>query len=232
MATTLKELERLTQFLSKTDGRDKIYRTLQYGCRLVGHVLAGGMKVSPDSLSAKLTKVSSALSDGRKLLRLFKWLNDVLKLSQIYSSAEPMHMQILNVGKSVFNLLYYLVDNTQWLGKVGLIQVDNARLSKHSGRFWMISLILAIIIDMITYQGLLAKRRKLLVAPQLDKEQVKGIDGKLSTLHLSFLRNSCDMPIAVNAASAGSLSAGTTGFLGLISSAVGLYSLYPPPVAK
>lgn len=44
---------------------------------------------------------------------------------------------------------------------------------------------------------------------------------------MSLLKNLCDVPIAANGAFKGKLSTMTTGFLGLISSLVGLYQLYP-----
>jgi len=93
-------LELFTQFLAKTDGRDKIYRTLQYGARLLGHVLAAGTKPHPDSVSAKCTRLSSSLSDGRKLLRLWKWLNEVVKLPQILNSKEDVRMKALQAAKA------------------------------------------------------------------------------------------------------------------------------------
>lgn len=93
-------LEVFTQFLAKTDGRDKIYRTLQYGCRFLGYVLSAGKKVDADSVAAKCTKLSGTLSDGRKLLRLWKWLNEVVKLPQILNSREDVRMQALQAGKA------------------------------------------------------------------------------------------------------------------------------------
>lgn len=98
------------------------------------------------------------------------------------------------------------------------------------------------IIDTWNYVTLHGKLRRL-VAGRADTAEVVALQKKVvvvcacccvlsgskrADLHLGYVRNLCDLPIAANAAVAGPLSAGATGALGLVSSAVGAYLIYPP----
>ena len=58
-----RELNRWLVFLKTTAGRDKVYRFVQYFCRLLAFNLAAA---SATSLAERLTKLSLAVGLGRK----------------------------------------------------------------------------------------------------------------------------------------------------------------------
>lgn len=97
----MEELDRFLQFSAKTEGRDKIYRTAQYGARFVSGVLGsmGSKSESVKDAVTRLTKLSSVMSDGRKLFRLYKSLHEVPKFPTIWQTKESTLMKSLQSAK-------------------------------------------------------------------------------------------------------------------------------------
>lgn len=81
-------LTRVNKVLAQTDGRDKLYKVLQYGSRLLHWYYTSVRKVAPDAV-APLLRMDQAMVSSRKVFRLLKFLGEAQKLlsSQVLKNA-------------------------------------------------------------------------------------------------------------------------------------------------
>eukprot|EP00922_Rhytidocystis_sp_ex-Travisia-forbesii_P009303 GHVS01013561.1.p1 GENE.GHVS01013561.1~~GHVS01013561.1.p1 ORF type:complete len:143 (+),score=23.42 GHVS01013561.1:112-540(+) len=67
------------KFLNQTEGRDKVTKCLQYGCRALSWLLLDTNR----DVSARLTALYKTSSDSRKIFRLGKFMNEYVKLRSL-----------------------------------------------------------------------------------------------------------------------------------------------------
>ena len=68
----------------------------------------------------KAKKLESSLSNGRKIFRLFLFLNEISELHDlIKSSSKEKPLRILKVVSACCSFVYYLTDNMVWLANLG-----------------------------------------------------------------------------------------------------------------
>ena len=68
----------------------------------------------------KAKKLESSLSNGRKIFRLFLFLNEISELHDlIKSSSKEKPLRILKVVSACCSFVYYLTDNLVWLANLG-----------------------------------------------------------------------------------------------------------------
>ena len=64
----------------------------------------------------------SNISNGRKIFRLFLWLNEINELHNIcHSSKLTLNVKVLKTISSVCSFIYYFTDNIVWLSKIGFV---------------------------------------------------------------------------------------------------------------
>ncbi|XP_071477445.1 peroxisomal membrane protein 11B-like [Diadema antillarum] len=128
-------------FLNKTSGRDKLYRTCQYGSRLAWWCIQE-TKRDP-ILVKKLKGLDSHLSTSRKLLRIGKSV-ELLRAAQKSVHLSDPFLQFTITFANVNKATYLLVDHLLWLHRVGLVTVDSRYYGHMSSRFWLATLILCL----------------------------------------------------------------------------------------
>lgn len=136
---------RVISFLNKTSGRDKLYRTCQYGSRLVWWCIQETH--SDPALVKKLQGLDSHLSTSRKLLRIGKSVELLRAAQQSVHLSDPF-LQFTITFANVNKASYLLVDHLLWLHRVGLVAIDTKYYGNLSSRFWLATLILALSTDL------------------------------------------------------------------------------------
>eukprot|EP00742_Colponemidia_sp_Colp-10_P010335 GILJ01011344.1.p1 GENE.GILJ01011344.1~~GILJ01011344.1.p1 ORF type:complete len:328 (+),score=31.64 GILJ01011344.1:30-986(+) len=110
-------LARSVSSLMKTSsGRDKLCAVFQYWAGVYS-------ACTPDAQSAAIAdQVEDALSSGRKIFRLLKFLDDVEKIRTVVTQekAQPLGMRIISILCHVCSFNYYLLDNLIWIDSMGL----------------------------------------------------------------------------------------------------------------
>ncbi|NXU60010.1 PX11C protein, partial [Turnix velox] len=127
-------------------GRDRLVRTLCYGCQLAGGALAGP-QASPSGLAGSLLAVSAQLNACRTALRLFDDLA-MLSYSRSYGLGpkdEDGLVRGLSVLCNVANQLYYPCEHVAWAADAGVLPIGSQRWWTLSTGLWAFSLLLGIL---------------------------------------------------------------------------------------
>ena len=71
----------------------------------------------------KMAKVfESQISNGRKIFRLFLWLNEIEEIQNIIRSEKlTLNLKILKIISTICSFIYYFSDNLVWFAKIGFI---------------------------------------------------------------------------------------------------------------
>ncbi|NXW91779.1 PX11C protein, partial [Alopecoenas beccarii] len=217
----------LVAALESYRGRDRVVRTLCYGCQLAGGAL-GRPQAAPAGLPGSLLAVSAQLSACRTVLRLF---DDFAMLSYSCSyGLGPKDEDVLVRGLSVLsNLayqLYYPCEHMAWAADTGVIRVGSQKWWALSTGLWALALLLGILRSL---RILFQLRRKLrqhkgTSSPRSQKEMKAQVKDEV----LSILASVADLSNAIHWLPPGFLWAGRfppwlVGLLGTISSLIGIY---------
>jgi hypothetical protein len=70
--------------------------------------------------SYKMAKVfESQISNGRKIFRLFLWLNEIEEIQNIiYSETLSLNLKILKIISAICSFIYYFSDNLVWFSRL------------------------------------------------------------------------------------------------------------------
>eukprot|EP00924_Labyrinthula_sp_SR-Ha-C_P003186 augustus_masked-scaffold_15-processed-gene-1.44-mRNA-1 protein AED:1.00 eAED:1.00 QI:0/-1/0/0/-1/1/1/0/607 len=154
-------MRKFVVLLSRSSGQDKVAAFTQYGSMAVGDLISRyyyfkkfvqghldninlqqvvDLAVNPvDKAKLNIPKelawwvlLEDSMSQGRKVLRLFKWVKEYERarlamvippefLTNIKSSAKALFNRILQVLMHVFAAIYYFSDNLIWATQIGIV---------------------------------------------------------------------------------------------------------------
>lgn len=221
------------QFTGKTAGRDKVYRTLQYACKLLGWSL-DELNYSPH-LIENLSKLESHASTGRKFFRLGKSVDCIRSAQSSIHLLDPFLRTVLTINH-LNRAGFLLIDHYLWLGKTGWKTVDQ-KWEFQSARFYLATIMLSIIRDLY---ALHLTAIQLANARRNDKDQA-GSAPPVQKLHkalsanvpatLDLVKNLFDFVIpATKLGYIPGKHNGVLGFCGLMSSLIGAYQIARPEI--
>ena len=100
------------QLLANTDGRDKIYKTMESLSKLMACFVQ-------QRCSVKLIRFSQRVSDGRSLMRLGKWVSNAQKLkdSADKNVSEQSLEEKLDSSRIFCDFCYIIIDNILFLNR-------------------------------------------------------------------------------------------------------------------
>ncbi|XP_066925699.1 peroxisomal membrane protein 11B-like [Clytia hemisphaerica] len=195
----------------KVASRDKVYRLLQYCSKLVGH------HISDPNLLVKLKQFEGILSTSRKTFRLFKTVDMLFGATQAYLIHDPVLRSLLMLSK-LSQAIYFLYDLLSWSVKAGLVKADAQKLSHRSSQFWAMALLSMLLRDL--YEIKMAQRNS--------GSNIEQVLEKNPPLVLDLVKNGGDMILALNMLNKITVSKGTVGLAGVVSSLVGLLQALSP----
>ncbi|KAL6106784.1 pex11a [Pungitius sinensis] len=240
-------MDALVRFTNQSQGRDRIFRAVQYACALCTYILRNHSERK--DLVAKLKSLESNMSAGRKLLRLGNTVNSVAAAKRTLQLSD----RVLSLCLTAANLnraLYFLLDNVLWARSVGLIRdINKERWSLNSSRCYFLSLVMSLTRDVYVVLQLMAQRAKdkrfrqkmeahlsescevaEAVVPHLDAFLFLLLESLKShpAVALDMLKNACDLFIPLDRLGIYTSNPGVVGFCGLMSSVIGIVTLLEP----
>jgi len=195
----------------KVASRDKVYRLLQYCSKLAGH------HISDPNLLVKLKQFEGILSTSRKTFRLLKTVDMLFGATQAYLIHDPVLRSLLMLSK-LSQAIYFLYDLLSWSVKAGLVKADAQKLSHRSSQFWAMALLSMLLRDL--YEIKMAQRNS--------GSNIEQVLEKNPPLVLDLVKNGGDMILALNMLNKITVSKGTVGLAGVVSSLVGLLQVLSP----
>lgn len=250
-------LEGLVKFNTQTNGRDRIFRLLQYSSKFFGWTAE---KCNYDKGAIiKLKNLEYSLGTARKLLRLGRFI-DVL-----YGAFKSIHNPNLLIRftltmAKINSAIYYLNDHVVWLGRVGLVKVNQESWSKRGNRYWFYSLVLVLLRDIYELWLLInidmRIRSHCSILSSSDSHPSLGTEFCLRSypsagfqmdsnpfnmfkpvsdfafdhrdVVLDTVKNLCDLMIPLGSMGYAKLSPGLVGLCGIISSLIGILTIVDP----
>eukprot|EP00871_Galdieria_phlegrea_P004345 jgi/Galph1/4911/GphlegSOOS_G3539.1 len=224
--------------LSQTEGRDKLYRTVQYACKLVR-----GLDKESSTVSKKSLALEQILANARQVLRFAKWVNIWSKrVSQPALGLKGQNPVALSLHflNDLGNFLYFALDNYALLCKTVLDGKDAASYQLKSKRFFLLAVV-AGFLDALWKLRNVRKQMQLLY-----QQQTQQVTGNVSALKagdsskewqnlqkqqqeaiLGIIRYGFDVVVGISISRKQQLNPTLTGFCGVISSLVAWYQVWP-----
>ncbi|XP_059575620.1 peroxisomal membrane protein 11C isoform X2 [Alligator mississippiensis] len=138
----------LVSALETCRGRDRLMRTLCYGCQLVGGAVAAARQGPAEPpLAQSLLAASAQLSQCRTVLRLFDG-PAMLSHTRHYGlgpTEEDAVVRWLSVLGNVADQLYYPCEHVAWAADAGVLRARSRRWWALSTALWGLSLLLGIL---------------------------------------------------------------------------------------
>jgi hypothetical protein len=214
------------ELLSHPDGRDRLFRLVQFTLRLIRGISSGRKKPSTPALE-NIAAFEMTLASARQLWRMFKWSgfyskSSVMSLSpsRISSSTAAESLALL---QDAFLASYFVLDNAAFLTKTSLVQGDTAATTRWAARAWLAASLLGVL-------GCARRARAL-----LEDEKRPGSTAEYRAIARREARRQAALMTkfagdAVVAFSASRLNAAhpiLVGACGAMSSLVGLWQIWP-----
>lgn len=226
---------------STTAGKDKIFRLIQYLSRFVWHNLE--RRENLRDAVARLKILESAFSSFRKLLRLGKSLETLHGALRTRLLPDLVLRVTLTLSR-IYQTFYLLVDHIIWIGRVGLYDINKAKWSDYSNKFWLGSIILNLIRDVYEIFQIAQKQvrcrtpepclyktfpiiKTMYDSIPVTRPVVAFAEGHRDVFWDS-LKNFCDIWIPLTSLGHTKLSPGMVGLLGSVSSFAGLVTVLDP----
>ncbi|XP_052023770.1 peroxisomal membrane protein 11C-like isoform X3 [Apodemus sylvaticus] len=204
-------LNGLASALESYRGRDRLIRTLGYGCQLIGGMLVAQCPTRTE-VGRRLLVVSAQLSHCRTVLRLFDDLAMFVYTKQygLGTEEEDVFIRWLSVLSNVADQLYYPCEHIAWAADAKVLQVDAARWWTLSTALWTLSLLLGAVKALWT---MLKIRQKLrgptgTFASQLPRSKRRALEARICPEAFTLLSNLADLANAVHWLPRGVLWAG------------------------
>ncbi|XP_064609766.1 peroxisomal membrane protein 11B-like [Liolophura sinensis] len=233
------------KFNAQTAGRDKVCRLIQYGSKFLWYRLQ--QSHTHEELLQKLKSLESAVSNTRKLLRFgksFDFFHGALKTLHLSDVVLRLTLTLSKINQAC----YLLIDHLVWMGRVGLVHIDMKKWLDVSARFWLVSIMLNLVRDVYDIIKVLTEaiqsRKAMLRRSQYNNgdTQYKDKEKKVLTnidlvvrcvsenkpLMLDFLKNGADFFLPMSSLGHIQTSAGTQGILGVVSSVIGVLTVWNP----
>ncbi|KAF8526421.1 peroxisomal biogenesis factor 11 [Gautieria morchelliformis] len=202
-----------------TAGRDKTYPAVQYFARfLAWYLIRRGNTVQ----GARWNNLKSSLASGRKLMRLFKPLENLQAALRAVQSSNNFLEQITTIGRHLAYFGYLSYDMIVWRA---------IKVNKTSLRFWLVGILFSIA-NGVLKAGRLANEAGVLRSPSSENNSLGDDAAKRarlaaiatqsgSTRHQLFI-DTLDVSLPASAIGLVDLNDGVVGILGFISSVMAL----------
>ncbi|CAF0720221.1 unnamed protein product [Adineta steineri] len=222
-------LDEIVRFTSRTAGRDKVYRTVQYASRFLAWYYINkrhaGSTIQRIELFQNLETVMSLTRKGMRLGRFMDYIKSVL---------ESFHIRNKRIG-TLFGLiavcqgLFMLLDNLLLFHRFKIIHLTNPqRLQHYLYQVWLLWISFALTRDYYEMQASFAIGQHHHYQQKQDKSLLKRVNifWANKPLVIDTIKNLCDLYIPLSNLNIVHANPGLQGFVGTISSILGLLQLW------
>jgi Peroxisomal biogenesis factor 11 (PEX11) len=211
--------------LSHPDGRERLFRLLQYALKFIRGAVAGRATSHPAlPLVARVAALESALAAARQVWRLFKWTGFYSKTSLTPLLRAPAAISQTPLATALATLQdaclasYMALDNVTFLTKISLIRGDAGAAARRAARAWLAASLL----------GLTGALRRLYASGRAEKHLERRLRQRDLALAAKY---GGDVVVAYSLCRAGNDSPiahpALVGACGVVSSLVGFSDVWP-----
>ncbi|CAF1085234.1 unnamed protein product [Adineta ricciae] len=222
MSNSKISLDEIIRFTSRTAGRDKIYRTIQYASRFLAWYYIKKRGVANGELFQNIESMMSLTRKGMRLGRFVDYVKSVL---------ESFHIRNKRIG-TLFGLiavcqgLFMFFDNILLLHRYKILHLTNAqRFQQYLYQVWLLWVSCALTRDYYEIQASFH-------IGQYHQKQDKSLMRQANLfwankpLVIDTIKNLCDLYIPLSNLNVVRANPGLQGFAGTVSSLLGLLQLW------
>lgn len=114
--------------LNTSKGRDKFSQFIQYlanfyiTCMRQSEEFGELVRLKKELTVVRAKKLEGNISNGRKIFRLFLWLNEITLLEEIIKNKKmPIKVKFMKTISTICSFFYYLTDNIVWVANMGYL---------------------------------------------------------------------------------------------------------------
>jgi hypothetical protein len=214
------------ELLSHPDGRDRLFRLVQFTLRLIRGISSGRKKPSTPALE-NIAALEMTVASARQLWRLFKW-------SGFYSQSSLMSLAPSRISSSTaaqslariqdaFLASYFVLDNVAFLTKTSLVRGDAAATTRWAARAWLAASLLGVLGSARRARALLADEKRGDGTAE-DRAIARSLARRQIALALKFAG---DAVVSFSASRLNAAHPTLVGACGVLSSLVGLWQIWP-----
>ena len=189
--------------------------------------------------SIAFNKIANGFSLGRRFIRIGSLPSTIQGIQQSARESNAW-MAFCGVMSKAATLSFILLDHTSWVSRQGVFKMDYDYYSYHESLCWFLSVAFMVLGDV--HLWLAAEQQERAVRAKIaasrtaaDRQPAPGLRAELATVQqrkvvlvLNFVRNFCDIPIALHGMfKFKNVSQLVWNLLGLLSSAIGGYQSWP-----
>lgn len=170
------------------------------------------------------------------VLRLGRFLDSLYSALKTVKYPDLTLRVTLTLSK-IANALFLLTDHIIWMGRVGVMRINLEKWSKIANKYWLMTIVMNLSRDIYEIvkileregPGFLSKKSKISTCSNSIKQYQRFLCLKeRKDVVMDAVRNGCDLFIPLTALGFTNLTPGTIGMCGVISSAIGIYTLIYP----
>lgn len=178
-----KNTSSVRNLLNTSKGRDKFSQLIQYvsnfyiTCMKESEVYGDLVKSKKEPTVLRAKSLEGNISNGRKIFRLFLWLNEITLLEEIITSKKmPFEVKLMKTVSTICSFFYYLSDNIVWLSNIGYANPKffGYRWKKIKDAFSLSKTILEVIIS--SYTVILNKRKERKLRKEIYAHAAKHVE--------------------------------------------------------
>lgn len=208
------------KYMSYTEGRDKINRTVQYAARFILWYFDryGGVHATVQ----KVQSLESALTNSRKLFRMARTVDFLQKVLDALDRKDETE-KTLEVLGYFFKALWLFSDHIIWFGKIKVIQIDTKDWGQKSAWCWLAANSFLAARDLYQLQQLIIQSEERKKSGDTSLWSSKD-QQELQKVKLQLAVDLCDILIPLG--SLGYISKGLAAAGGVSSSLIGSYLVW------
>ncbi|KAA1468166.1 peroxisomal biogenesis factor 11 [Dentipellis sp. KUC8613] len=215
--------------LATTNGRDKLYRAVQYFSRFYAwYLISRGQKLNATRWNA----LKSHLALGRKLMRVGRPIENLQTALRAAQTSGRLGEQLTTIARNIGYFGYLSYDSVSWANTVRFITLKPetaAKVNKTAARLWLAGILFSIAHGVIKTGRLTQEASEL---RSLDEKDIGGQNVRQTKLQAleqiraatrqQFLIDILDVWIPASTLGLANLNDGIVGIFGFISSALAL----------
>lgn len=131
--TIVKALYPFMKLLNQAEGKNKLFALFQYICKFLGTTIIYSIDTTIlldsesilESIYKKhnaLEKIEKSISNGRKIFRFLKFVDDLKKLSNYLSNNIFNTRTVFNIIITLFSSFYHILENLVLLSNLGILE--------------------------------------------------------------------------------------------------------------
>jgi Peroxisomal biogenesis factor 11 (PEX11) len=125
--------DKFQKLISTVDGRDKLYKTIQYGARVAWYITNTKDPKHPSLV--KLAALDATMSEARRVFRLGGFIREYKDL--VSHKITPTLMGIFKFTSNLGNTIGEVMDLIIWLAKLRVLDVSKDRWEWWRNILWM-----------------------------------------------------------------------------------------------